>query len=327
MFGKKHSGIIVFVFALCIIANAAVANDDAVSAEAGVYEYVVHNAQGSLDEIAAAISSAAEEAGWTSLATMNAGVPKDCGFASKVVLLYDKEYANAVMRMNGTTGPYAVLDRINIFQDEAGTHVSVVNPHSITRTVLMENSAFEEKAETHLTDLRGLITKVVKGEVSHDPYGQMRDKGYIGKTMGVVAGGKFGDLIKNIASVKDAEVTAVAHAIRAGFLQPSKKWGLHVVCEVDLPEFDTVLLGVTGTPMDSKSFDIVKAGADESRKDYACPGIADAAAYPFEIVIVKHDGVVRVQIVDVMFRMKMYFEDAGKWAFMNNMKMPGSIAK
>jgi len=30
--------------------------------------------------------------------------------------------------------------------------------------------------------------------------------------------------------------------------------------------------------------------------------------------------------VDAMFRMKMYFEDAGKWAFMKNMGMPGSLA-
>jgi hypothetical protein len=27
----------------------------------------------------------------------------------------------------------------------------------------------------------------------------------------------------------------------------------------------------------------------------------------------------------VMYRMKMFFEDAGKWAFMKNMGMPGSI--
>ena len=26
-----------------------------------------------------------------------------------------------------------------------------------------------------------------------------------------------------------------------------------------------------------------------------------------------------------MYRMKLYFEDAGKWAFMKNMGMPGSI--
>jgi len=34
---------------------------------------------------------------------------------------------------------------------------------------------------------------------------------------------------------------------------------------------------------------------------------------------------VKVYMVDVMYRMKMYFEDAGKWAFMKNMSMPGSI--
>jgi hypothetical protein len=27
-----------------------------------------------------------------------------------------------------------------------------------------------------------------------------------------------------------------------------------------------------------------------------------------------------------MFRMKMYFEDAGNWAFLKHMGMPGSIA-
>jgi hypothetical protein len=35
---------------------------------------------------------------------------------------------------------------------------------------------------------------------------------------------------------------------------------------------------------------------------------------------------VKVRFIDAMYRMKMYFEDAGKWAFMKNMGMPGSIA-
>ena len=30
-------------------------------------------------------------------------------------------------------------------------------------------------------------------------------------------------------------------------------------------------------------------------------------------------------MLNVMYRMKMYFEDAGKWAFMKNMGMPGSL--
>jgi hypothetical protein len=36
-------------------------------------------------------------------------------------------------------------------------------------------------------------------------------------------------------------------------------------------------------------------------------------------------GAVHVRSVDAMYRMKMFFEDAGKWAFMKNMGMPGSI--
>ena len=27
-----------------------------------------------------------------------------------------------------------------------------------------------------------------------------------------------------------------------------------------------------------------------------------------------------------MYRLKLFFEDAGKWAFMKNMTMPGSLA-
>lgn len=34
-----------------------------------------------------------------------------------------------------------------------------------------------------------------------------------------------------------------------------------------------------------------------------------------------------VELLDIMYRMKMYFEDAGKIAFAKNMGMPGSIEK
>jgi hypothetical protein len=94
---------------------------------------------------------------------------------------------------------------------------------------------------------------------------------------------------------------------------------------LEIPEAETVVLGSTGTPMDSRSFEIVGAGADSSRNRLKCPGLAHAGAYPIEVVVTKDAGSVRVRVVDTMYRMKMYFEDAGKWAFMKNMGMPGSI--
>jgi hypothetical protein len=86
------------------------------------------------------------------------------------------------------------------------------------------------------------------------------------------------------------------------------------------------VLGVTGERMEARSFAIVGRGGDKSRSDFACPGLDHAAAYPIEIVFTEKDGAVEIHMVDAMFRMKMFFEDAGKLKFARNMGMPGSIA-
>ena len=57
----------------------------------------------------------------------------------------------------------------------------------------------------------------------------------------------------------------------------------------------------------------------------ACPGLDHAASYPLELVLAQERSVVQIRSVDEMFRMKMYFEDAGMMAFAKNMGMPGSI--
>ena len=46
---------------------------------------------------------------------------------------------------------------------------------------------------------------------------------------------------------------------------------------------------------------------------------------PSHDIKVDRDGEVKVLIIDAMFRMKMFFEDAGKMKFARNMRMPGSI--
>ena len=44
-----------------------------------------------------------------------------------------------------------------------------------------------------------------------------------------------------------------------------------------------------------------------------------------ELLVVREGDQVRVLVIDEMFRMKIYFEDAGKMKFAANMQMPGSI--
>jgi hypothetical protein len=294
--------------------------------EYGVYEFVVRNAQGPYDQITADLRQAAEKAGWQVAAVTDAGQMEDCSYKARVCVLYYPAYVKAIMEANGKTGPFAVLDRINIFQDEDGCHVSIVNPHSITRTVLMDDDKYESLAEEHLQALRAMIASAVKGEDSKKQYGEIREKGYIGKTMGVVAGGRFDDKVEDEFVVAAGGLQDIAAKVETALKRKGKEWGTQLVFSLPLPEFSTVVFGTTGTPLDTKSFDIVGSGDDDARDKFQCPGLAHAAAYPIEVVVTKEGSDIKVRMVHAMFRMKMYFEDAGKWAFMKHMGMPGSIA-
>ncbi len=324
MFERKNirlAGLFVAILFFFGIANANEKKDYR------VYQFVIESAQGSFENISNSLQTAIEDSasGWQLLTKIDAGVPKDCKYKARVFAIYNADYAKQLLEINRKTAPFAVVDRINLFEDENGAHVSVVNPHSINRTVLMEDLKYWDLNENHLQNLRKLITGAVRGTVSEKQYGQKRKKGKIGKTMGVMAGGPFEDKIQDEAVVTDKDWETVVAKVREGLRQTGEKWHMHLVYELELPGYQTVVFGTTGTPMDSKSFSIVKAGSDKSRKKFDCPGLADAGAYPIEVVVAKEDDGIKIRMVNTMFRMKMYFEDAGMWAFMKNMGMPGSI--
>lgn len=293
--------------------------------EQGVYEYVVRSAEGSPDAVVGAVTEALSGAGWEVVTTVQPGTPSSCDYESRVVLAYRPSYASVVMRANRKTGPFGILDRVNVFQDEDGTHVSVVNQRNVIRTVLMNDTGYQGFVGQHMDRLRTAIAGAVSGTPSSRQYGQMRSRGYIGRTMGVMAGGSFDGKVQDVAVVPGQSLSEVAVRVEAKLEAPGAKWGTGLSFRLDLPDFGTVLFGTTGTPLDTKSFGIVRAGSDRSRKEYACPGLAHAGAYPIEIVVTEADEGVAIRMVDSMYRMKMYFEDAGKFAFMKNMTMPGSI--
>jgi hypothetical protein len=296
-----------------------------VGANHGVFQYIIREAEGNPDQIARAITGAASGDGWVVAGTLDAGAPKDCPFKSRVIVLFDSTFSNTVLSANSVTGPFCVIDRVNIFQDEQGTHISVVNPHSIIRTVLMNDEKYLGLAESHLQKLRALILSVVKGKSSDRQYGEFRDEGYIGKTMGVIAGGRFDEKLVDLLTLQTTKFKAVVDSIAASFNYTGSQWGLHMCYRIAPKPGQLEILGISGNIMEGKSFDIVGAGSDDSRGDDKCPGLAHAGAYPLELVVFNDGNSVHVRIVDAMFRMKMYFEDAGKWAFMKNMSMPGSI--
>jgi hypothetical protein len=152
----------------------------------------------------------------------------------------------------------------------------------------------------------------------------------IGKTMGIIAGGPFPDKVEEIANVGVGGpdgLAETAQRLYAGLedLGGSRRWALRPVYQLDLSSHGVIVIGITGEPMEARAFGIVGSGGDDGRKDFACPGIDHAPAFPIELVLRADGDRVRIHIVDEMFRMKMYFEDAGKMKFAANMRMPGSI--
>ncbi len=291
-----------------------------------VFEYAVRGAEGTFDEVSSSLTDSLQAAGWDLVAAVDAGVPEECPYRSRVLVLHDAEFSDALMTANARTGPFAAWNRVNLFEDEEGLHVSMVNPRSINRTVMVDSPGQVDPAIQNLARLRGAIEGAVYGTPTSHGYGQERRRGFIGKTMGVMAGGSFDGRVYDVATYPGEDVQTVVERLRGSFSQPGRKWGIHQVGETTLEGTGTVIMAITGSPMDIDSFKIVKAGSDKARKKFECPGIAHAGAYPLELVVTSHAGQTVVRSVKAMYRMKLYFEDAGKWAFMKNMGMPGSIA-
>ena len=105
--------------------------------------------------------------------------------------------------------------------------------------------------------------------------------------------------------------------------------GAHLValCDPDVDMIEKARAGALKSGGDAtteaKAYEI--AGAKRKKKGFRCPGLDHAAAFPIEIVVMQDGEKVKVAILDEMYRMKVFFEDAGMLAFAKNMAMPGRI--
>lgn len=308
---------------LAAVAGSAMAGvAHAQGASRGVYLRLADAPGGRYAEMAAAVPALVERAGWRLLAQYDAG-NGGCRFKARVFVVHSPNYAAAVLREGGAAA-FALPLRLAVYEDEGGAHLALANPRSLARTIVKE-TGFDGPPEAVVTQLQAAMAAGFPGTPTATEYGQMRDRGLIGKTMGIVAGGPFPSKVETIASSKERSVAEVASAIVAAGGAPYGRWALRSVYRLDLPEHDMAIVGLTGDKVEAKSFSIVGEGADAARKGLSCPGLDHAPAYPVELMVRREDGATKVQLIDEMFRMKMYFEDAGNVKFASNMQMPGAI--
>jgi uncharacterized protein (DUF302 family) len=313
------------VLAIAIAARTVVAQGTQ-----SVYVTLADSIPGTVASAASATSAALTRAGWTMLANHQLGTDASrCGYQARVIVAAKPSHTATVLA-KGDLGAYAVPVRIAVFEDERGVHAAMVNPLSLERTMVAE-AGLEASGRALIAEAASVVVPATGGKATTRAFGQRRDRGLIGKTMGVMAGGPFADqidLITTAPATSAADVGRTADALWQRLQQPPRgEWGLRGVYRLDLPERGLVVLGVSGAAMEARAFSIVGAGADDTRDDFKCPGLTHAAAFPLEVVVRRDGAVVRAEAIGAMFRMKMYFEDAGRMKFARNMAMPGSIAK
>ena len=293
-----------------------------------VYLKVVDAAPVPFETATVAMMDALLEKGWELVGDFATAAPSGrCSFRSEVMVAVPPGWAARVMKA-GTAAAFAVPIRFVVWEDENGVSVGATNPMNLARTIVDEESTPETWADI-AGEIRAVGAAALPDHASDAQYGKRREDARIGRTMGIMAGGKFTDKIETVATVpgNGTDPSSVAHRLADAMAGADTvgEWGAHPVYVLDLADFDAALVGITGAKMEADAFGIVKSGGDDARKKMACPGIDHAAAFPIELLVTREGDDIRIALVDEMYRMKMFFEDAGKMAFAKNMGMPGSI--
>ena len=284
----------------------------------GVYVKAVEKIAAPFDEVVKSVETALTKRGMDVLASYNASVPQGCRFKAHTIVFNSHDYASK-LSSHGVNAAFALPLRIGIYTDAKGVNVSFLNPSSINRTALGDGTE-KQLSVNMMKDLSTLLASAVTGSVVDRQIGEIRSKGRVGGR----GGGDFVEKVMVIKKVADSgkAFDDTVTKVKEGLSSNPQGWRL--VYQTVLPN-GAVVFGTNKAATEAKAFEI--AGERRESSDNSCPGIDHASAFPVEVVVYREGGQVKVVLLDEMYRMKVYFEDAGNWAFMKNMSMPGQIEK
>lgn len=283
----------------------------------GVYVKVIDKAQGSWTEVASAVENALKKAGWNVLASYNSAIPEDCNYHGKVIIFTSASYTKKLLSY-GVKSAFALPLRVGIFTDNTGVNVAVLNPASINRTVLTTDE-IEQFSLSTLNSISDTIASVVSGTRVNEQIGEIRSSGRVEG----LGGGDFVDRIVPIyASHNDSDhnFKKLVSRVKNGIIKNKDHWKL--IYTLDLSSKGVAVFGVTSEKMEKLSFNIAR---ERGSKLYNIAVLYHNTAFPVEIVVYKEDGKIKVVTLDEMYRMKLYFQDAGAWEFIRHVRKPAQI--
>jgi len=332
----------------------------AFTSEHGMYLLTVSNIQKDINQTSKLIESQLIESGYTIQSYLDIKTPdyvredssEFCGFKAKLIVFTSDEYTKLLSSF-GNKYLVAGFLRIGIYETPSGLEISLANLETINRVIFNDLSEVQyneiiSKTKIYRENLVQLIHSLNLGknveeemepirddedlwEGSRDMfmmvgkmtffqdedqfpliYSQNNTEGYLGlekiKT----------EIYKNLKNFKPSE-----DDVEYRWTPSLNDLNWKVIGETVSPDSNAILLGLTRPRTEAVSFRIA-GGKREDDGNY-CPGIDHVAAYPIEVLIINEGDKINVYSPREMFRMDMYFWDAGKMAFMNYAQMPGML--
>ena len=276
----------------------------------GVYVTLLSGLKADVAGTAAKAESSLKAAGFEILGLFDNGVPPGCGEKARTIVFTTPAWSSEVLSGGGDKA-FGLPMRIAVYSDASGVSVAVVNPVSLLRTFYGSN--VKDAAGLKAVDAVAAALAPL-GTVAAKQAGQIRESGEIGG----MGGGAFPQKIVTVLSPARPPAE-VAEAIRTGVADSA---GWHAVYAYKASD-DVFVVGLTNGKTEGRAFGI--AGEKRATDANLFPGLDHAAAFPIEVIVAKKGAGSSVTLLKEMWRMKLYFQDAGNWAFMKNMQMPGDI--
>ncbi len=275
-----------------------------------------------------------------------------CGFNAKLVVFSSKKYLDILTKLDKKYLIGGFL-RVGIYEDENGVNISIVDPETIARIIF--NDLYENDKEVEYKKIVGEVTKfkqeliytlhsVRLGKevaIAMPPIRDDEELAESSKDMFMMVGemtffndeDQFPLIYSSTKSLVDVKNMFVENL---KIFKPTKddidyRWTpdtkndlqWKIVSEILTSDGQGMLLGFSRPRTEAVSFNI--AGASRESEKNMCPGVDHSASYPIEVLLLKKDGKTNVYTQREMFRMDMYFWDAGMAAFMDHMSMPSII--
>lgn len=330
------------------------------SSEHGIYLKIAESKSGDIEKLTKQVRNRLTEAGFQILNSHRAATPDitresesgKCGFNARLIVFTSPEYIDELVSY-GNKYLVAGFLRIGLYQTENGLTVSMADPETINRIIFNDLPESEYiKISVKSAELKNSILQIIHamdlGPNMNQPMPPLRTDEALregAKDMFMMVGpmtffrdtdqfpvifetgnknGTKGlvDLLdqinSNLSGFKPDEDDV---DYRWSNSAENLKW--KIISSVFTADSNAVLLGITRPRTEALSFRI--AGESRESDSNKCPGLDHITAYPIEVLILNENDKITIYSPREMFRMDMYFWDAGKMAFMKYMQMPGML--